>query len=100
MTDTAFEVGIVPAERLGVFGIGIDVAGQLARQIGHRGKDTADDDVSLQLREPELHLIQPRRVGRCEMKLRPLTVSLHPQSGHTRFLSGGLGLNILRGGLS
>src|SRR5579871_3295513 len=41
----------------------LDVSHQFAPQVGHRGEDTAGDDIALDLRKPEFHLVQPGRVG-------------------------------------
>ena len=48
-----------------------DVSHELASEIGGRGKDPARDHVSFDLGEPEFDLIEPRRVGRCEVKRHP-----------------------------
>ncbi len=66
--DPARGLGILPAERLGMLGVGIDVAAQLPGQIGGRREDAAGDDVALHLGEPQLDLIQPRRIGGREVE--------------------------------
>ena len=63
------EVCVFPSKWLGSFGIQPDVAHNLAAEIGDRREDATIDHVSLQLRELDFDLIQPRRVGRGEMKL-------------------------------
>lgn len=50
MTDVAGGVGVFPAERLGVFRIGVDVAAELAGEVGRGGEHAAGNDVALQLR--------------------------------------------------
>ena len=51
-----------------MLGVGIDVAAQLPGQIGGGGEDAARDDVALHLGEPQLDLIQPRRIGGREVE--------------------------------
>ena len=46
-----------------------DVAHQLACKVLHRSEDAASDHVALDLGEPDLDLIQPRRVGRREVEV-------------------------------
>ena len=58
-TDAAGDVCVFPTNRLRVGGIGVDVAAQFARQIGHRGEHTTRDDVALDFGEPQFDLIQP-----------------------------------------
>lgn len=57
--DPSLRVGVGPAKRFGGFGIEMNVLHQLPRQIGDRGKDAAVDHIALDLREPDLNLIQP-----------------------------------------
>ena len=49
--------------------IGSDVAHKFAFQIVQGREDASGDDVALDLREPELHLVQPGGVGRREVQL-------------------------------
>jgi len=63
------EVGVFPSKWLGGFPIQPDVAHDLAAEVGDRGEDATIDHVSLQLREPDFNLIQPRGVGRSKVKL-------------------------------
>ena len=44
-----------------------DVAQELAREILHRGEDTARNYVALDLGEPDLYLVKPAGVGRSVM---------------------------------
>src|SRR5688500_8625958 len=46
----------------------MDVATDLASQVGDGGKDAAREQVSLDLRKPEFDLVQPRRISRREMQ--------------------------------
>ena len=41
-----------------------DVVHELPAKIGRGGEDAAGDHVTLDLREPELDLVEPRAVGR------------------------------------
>src|SRR5208282_786104 len=68
-TDAAPGVSISPAKGSGGFGVGADVFPQFAGQIGDRGKNAAGNDVTLDFRKPQLHLVQPGRVGRREVEL-------------------------------
>jgi len=61
-TDAARWVRIFPLNRPGTGRIGINIATQLASQIGHRGEDAAGDDLSLDSGEPQFDLIQPRGI--------------------------------------
>src|SRR5947209_20454584 len=61
-------VAIAPADRLRGFVIVPDVSPNLASEIRNRGKNAAREEIALDLREPELDLVQPRRVGRGEMQ--------------------------------
>lgn len=47
--------------------VGTDVAHQFSIEVLHGREDAAADHIALDAREPVLHLIQPRRVGGCEM---------------------------------
>ena len=46
----------------------MDISTNLASQVGDGRKDAARQDVALDLREPQLDLIQPRRIGGREMQ--------------------------------
>ena len=61
-------IAIGPADRLRRFVVTMDISTNLARQVGDRRKDAARQQVPLDLRKPELDLIEPGRVGRREMQ--------------------------------
>ena len=44
-----------------------DVAHEFAREVLNRGEDATRDYLALNLGEPDLHLVKPRRVGGCVM---------------------------------
>ena len=69
MRDASVGIGVFPVDRLGGLGIGVDVAAWLASQIGCGSEGAASDEVALQLREPQLDLIEPRRLSRREVQL-------------------------------
>ena len=46
-----------------------DIAHEFFGQVLDGGEDAARDHIAFDLGEPELHLIQPRRVGRREMQM-------------------------------
>src|SRR5204863_3082174 len=66
--DSATDIRIFPFERAGGFGIDAYIAQQLAREILDGSKDSARDHFALQPGEPDLDLIEPGGIRRCEMK--------------------------------
>ena len=46
-----------------------DIAHEFFGQVLDGGEDAARDHIAFDFGEPELHLIQPRRVRRCEMQM-------------------------------
>src|SRR5688500_7867891 len=66
--DAMRRVAVGPLDRLGVAIVMADVAADLASEIGDGGEDAAGNDVTLDLGEPELDLVEPGRVGRSEVK--------------------------------
>jgi hypothetical protein len=85
------DVCILPRKGLGGFGVGTNVFHQLAGKIGDGGEDAAGDYVALDLREPYLDLVQPRRIRWGEVKpdLRVLQELLHRLGfGGGRFCHG------------
>src|ERR1019366_5684505 len=66
--DAASGVGVFPLDRPSIGGVGVDVASEFASQVGNRGEDAARDDLALDLGEPDLDLIEPRRVSGREVK--------------------------------
>src|SRR5204862_8340428 len=67
-TDAVLRVGVGPAKWATGLVVGPDVLHQLAPQIRGRREDAAREAVALDLRKPELDLIEPRAVGRREMQ--------------------------------
>lgn len=86
-TDAAGGIGVFPLDRSGVGGVGVDVAAKLARQIGDRSKDAAGDDLSFDLCEPDLDLVEPGRVGGHEMKM-DARMLLQKVAHRMRFVAG------------
>src|ERR1700726_2348123 len=62
------QVAIGPTDRLRGFIVAMEISTNLASQVGDGGKDAARQEVPLDLREPELDLIQPGRIGGREMQ--------------------------------
>ena len=56
----------------------MDISTNLASQVGDGCKDAARQDVALDFREPQLDLIQPRRIGGREMQV---NVRMREQEG-------------------
>jgi hypothetical protein len=50
-------IGIGPTKRLGGLSIKTDVAHDFAAEVSNRSEDAAVDDLALELRKPDLHLI-------------------------------------------
>ena len=67
--DAARGVGIGPPNRSGGFVVVTNVLEDLTLQIGDGREDTAREDVALDLREPQLDLIQPRRIRRRKVQV-------------------------------
>src|SRR5262245_31773627 len=61
-------ISIAPADRLRRLVVMPNVPTNLAREIVDRGEDASGEQVAFDLGEPELDLIEPRRVGRREME--------------------------------
>jgi len=61
-------IAITPANRLRRFVVMPDVRANAAREIGDRRKDATRQQVTLDLRKPELDLVEPGRIGRREMQ--------------------------------
>jgi hypothetical protein len=61
-------VGVLPADGFCDFRVSVDVAAEFAGQIGGGSEHAASDDVALHLREPQLDLIEPGRIGRREVQ--------------------------------
>jgi len=61
-------VGVLPLDGPSTGGVGIDIAAELASQVGNRGEDAACDDLAFDLGEPDLDLVEPGRVSGREVK--------------------------------
>ena len=57
--DAAGGVRAFPLDRPSIGGVGVDVASEFASQVGNRGEDAARDDVTFDLSEPDLDLVEP-----------------------------------------
>src|SRR6185503_9685635 len=62
-------VAIGPADWPRCFVVAMDISTNLASQVGDGGKDAARQQVPLDLREPEFDLVEPGRIGWCEVQL-------------------------------
>src|ERR1700719_899090 len=62
-------IGIFPLHGTGRFVVLTDVSHDLSLQIRNGSKYTSRDDIALDLAEPQLDLIQPRRVGWSEVQV-------------------------------
>jgi hypothetical protein len=73
-------------DRFGIGGIGLDVAADLAGEVVNRSGDATSNQVSLDLTEPQLDLIELRRVGWREVEVYPAVVlkKVVDQSGVVR----------------
>src|SRR5881394_1851089 len=80
-------VGVFPLDRAGMGRVGIDVAAKFASQVGDGSENATGNDLTFDLSEPDLDLVQPGRIGRGEVKLhaRMLCEEL---SNRLRFMSG------------
>jgi hypothetical protein len=67
--DAAAWIGVLPLDRLGGLVVLPDVAHEFALEVGGGREDATVDEVALDLTEPQLDLVEPRRVGRCEVQL-------------------------------
>ena len=62
-------IAIAPANRFRRLVVVPDVATNLAREVSDRGEDAPGEQIALDLRKPELDLIEPGRIGRREMQM-------------------------------
>ena len=94
-------IPVFPLHDLGGLVIVPDIAQQFLAEILDRGKDPAGDDLALDLREPELDLVEPRGVRRREMQVHRRVglqklgdpsglVGREVISDHVNLLTGGL----------
>src|SRR5260370_16426326 len=75
-------ISIFPLHRSGRFVVLTDVSHELSLQIRDGSEYTSRDDIALDLAEPQLDLIQPRRVGWSEVQV---NFGMHCQEVHDRF---------------
>src|SRR5207249_1430415 len=61
-------IAIAPANRLRCLVVVSDVRANAAREIGYRREDASSQQVALDLRKPQLDLVEPRRIGRAEVQ--------------------------------
>src|SRR5712691_1209445 len=94
-------ISIFPLHRSGRFVVLTDVSHELSLQIRDGSEYTSRDDITLDLAEPQLDLIQPRRVGRSEVQVnlgmhrqevrdRPALVSREVVGDHMDLFAAGL----------
>jgi len=62
-------ISIFPLHGTGRFVVLTDVSQQLSLQIRDGSEYASRDDIAFDLAEPQLDLIQPRRVGRSEVQV-------------------------------
>src|ERR1700692_1690836 len=75
-------IGIFPLHGTGRFVVLTDVSHELSLQIRNGSEYTSRDDIALDLAEPQLDLIQPRRVGWSEVQV---NIGMHCQEVHDQF---------------
>jgi hypothetical protein len=63
------EVGVLPPKGSCSFGVSANVTHELAGEIFDGGENSASDDLSFDTGEPDFHLVQPGRIGGCEVQL-------------------------------
>ena len=68
MADAPRRVVVLPAKRLGLLGVGLDVASQLPRHIRSGREDAPRQHIPLHFRELQLDLTQPRRMRRGQVQ--------------------------------
>jgi len=94
-------ISIFPLHGSGRFVVLTDVSQELFVQIRNGSEYASGDDVALDLAEPQLNLIQPRRVGRSEVQVnlgmhrqevrdRPALVSREVVGDHMDLFAAGL----------
>src|SRR5215472_11087319 len=64
-------VRVFPLDRASVGRVSVDVTTKFTGQIGDRGEDAAGNDRTFDFGEPEFDLVEPRRIGRREVKPHP-----------------------------
>jgi hypothetical protein len=81
LLDSAADLCVGPSKRFGRFAVEANVFHQLAGEIGDGSEDATIDHVALDFGEPDLNLIEPRRISRGEMKA--YSGILIEESGHS-----------------
>src|SRR5260370_34837280 len=74
-------IGILPLHGTGRFVVLTNVSQELSLQVRDGSEYASRDDVPLDLAEPQLDLIQPRRVGRSEVQV---NLGMHRQEVRDR----------------
>src|SRR5215210_498874 len=69
LADAPGSISVGPFERNSSFVVVAEVAHDLALEISLGAKDAAGDDFSLELGEPELHLVEPGGIGGREVQV-------------------------------
>ena len=69
LSDSSVSVFVSPLEGESCFVVMADIAHDLAVEVGLGFEDAACNEISLDLGEPDLDLIEPRGIGRGEMEL-------------------------------
>src|SRR5258707_10490726 len=64
-------IAVGPTDRFRVFVVTRDVSTNLPRAIGNRREYASGQEAAVDLRKPEFHLIQPRRIGGREVQMDP-----------------------------
>ena len=87
-------VSVLPFHGSRRFVVLTDVTHEFSLQVGNAGEHTTGDDVALDLAEPQLNLVQPRRVGRGEVQVNfPIVAATGADPGNndqTTFVLGGV----------
>ena len=61
-------IAIAPADRFRRLVVVPDVPANFPREVSHGREDTAREEIPFDLGKPEFDLVEPRRVGWCEME--------------------------------
>jgi hypothetical protein len=69
LCDATGNIVILPFYRLRGVIVMLDIAHDFAREVARRGEDSPCNEVSLDFRKPQFDLVEPRRVGSCEVQL-------------------------------
>jgi hypothetical protein len=67
-TDAVGGIRIFPPDGLCIGRVRVDLASELAGEVGYGGEDASCDDFAFDLGEPQLDLIEPRGVSGSEVK--------------------------------